>query len=1225
MKQEITLSNTLPSETLRRCISSTAFRWPRHLVLSAWLEHGPFAFWIVQACRPKVLVELGTHNGFSYFAFCQAIRSLGLPTSAYAVDTWKGDEHAGFYGEQVFDEVRAANAPYAGFSQLIRSTFDEALARFEDGSIDLLHIDGRHRYEDVAHDFQTWRPKLSRRAIVLFHDIEVRERDFGVWKLWEELRSRHPSFEFTHGHGLGVLSIGADIPPGVHALLLSATDPLASEGIRACYSSLGARIQQAFNRGGDRGAAAPADENLLLHYTTVLEQETGRLDRNLAEMDTLRRQVNALREESARLTEQSLALTEEKSRLTGELDRVAATHRALQTSMTWKLAARLQRAIAYGQRARYVSGHAARRLLMLLRLQFGRLLTTLRQDVQYVRQLRAIKRSGLFDAPYYAATSPDSPAYTGGLLRHYLFLGGFEGRRPNPLFDSEWYLNTYADVRQLGMNPLVHYVIAGSAEGRDPNPYFDTDWYAAHNPGLDSGFGAPLRHYLVHGTRAAVDPSPHFAAQWYLEKNPDIARQGVPALEHFLCHGASEGRAPNPRDANALRGRAVTEAVVEFRHAAPLGREIALFVTHSPNGRLKPHVRSYLAALRRHGVSVVLIVAADAPWFEPDPPLHDEVEMLVIRQNEGYDFAAWAHLLHLEPTLLDADILYLLNDSLIGPFNDEDFAALLARVRTDPADLVGLTQSSEHHWHIQSYFLALKHRVLASSAFQLFFNSIVILEDKDAVIQGYEINLAPHLQAAGLSCTTLFASPSTDNATIFAWKELIAQGFPFVKVMTLRDAFPGVDTSDWRTVLAASGFDVAIAEQTLREALSSPRPRRDAARSRVPARSTLRRHLPGQQQPPHVLFMGPWNYSNGLAVASRSYISALRHTTSPINFAPIERPFHIHRRIAPAHAICDFSGPADAAIVHLNPDGWEGLLTQAQREALQQARLCIGLWVWEMDNIPDNWLPTFDDVDAIWAPSRYCRDVFAKHARVPVHVIPHVVTENQDAPAAGDIERTKTELGLGREDKVILYAFDGASYLVRKNPFALVRAFAQSGLASRGWKLVLKTKHLFDSPQQGQALQAQVDDTEGVVLINRALDRESMRNLMAMTDIYASPHCSEGFGLTVAEAMVLGKIVVATDYSGTRDFLDASCGFPVRYTLEKLQDTHGHYTQGNAWAKIDEQHLTQSLVQAAGLVECGDRTLGEAARARILHDLSARNVGAMIQDSLQQLMASTTR
>ncbi len=207
---------------------------------SAWHGHVPFAHWVVSATRPEVLVELGTHNGVSYAAMCEQVRREGLATRCFAVDTWAGDEHAGFYGEDVFATLSRFHAErYGTFSRLLRCTFDEALPYLPDGSVDLLHIDGRHGYEDVAHDFATWTPKLSARAVVMFHDTNVRERGFGVWRLWAELRERHPSFEFLHAHGLGVLLVGAEPPEALAGLC--ALDPAGVARVRERFSLLGER------------------------------------------------------------------------------------------------------------------------------------------------------------------------------------------------------------------------------------------------------------------------------------------------------------------------------------------------------------------------------------------------------------------------------------------------------------------------------------------------------------------------------------------------------------------------------------------------------------------------------------------------------------------------------------------------------------------------------------------------------------------------------------------------------------------------------------------------------------------------------------------------------------------------------------------------------------------------------------------------------------------------
>ncbi len=181
---------------------------------SAWEQHVPFALLLIDLVRPKTLVELGTHKGDSYLAFCQALSKLQIQCEAYAVDTWQGEEHAGLYEEEIYTTLNSYHAPrYGSFSTLMRLTFDGAARQLEHKKIDLLHIDGLHTYEAVKHDFETWLPLMSESGIVLFHDTQVRERGFGVYKLWDELCERHQHFEFLHGNGLGILAIGNQIPP----------------------------------------------------------------------------------------------------------------------------------------------------------------------------------------------------------------------------------------------------------------------------------------------------------------------------------------------------------------------------------------------------------------------------------------------------------------------------------------------------------------------------------------------------------------------------------------------------------------------------------------------------------------------------------------------------------------------------------------------------------------------------------------------------------------------------------------------------------------------------------------------------------------------------------------------------------------------------------------------------------------------------------------------------
>jgi hypothetical protein len=244
-----------------------------------WLGHLPFARDLIGSIRPSILVELGTHYGESYFGLCQSVVESGVPCRCYAVDTWKGDEHAGFYGEDVFTDVNEYNERhYASFSRLFRMTFDEAVPRFEDGSIHLLHIDGLHTYDAVAHDVQAWLPKLRPGGVMLLHDVEVKQNGFQVWRLWEELQAKFPTFTFRHQSGLGVLRKPGSFEERDDLLTgLLQAGPEEQEEVRGYYVSCAkwlAILAEEATRRGTLQALLADTEHRLTDADTRLREKT---------------------------------------------------------------------------------------------------------------------------------------------------------------------------------------------------------------------------------------------------------------------------------------------------------------------------------------------------------------------------------------------------------------------------------------------------------------------------------------------------------------------------------------------------------------------------------------------------------------------------------------------------------------------------------------------------------------------------------------------------------------------------------------------------------------------------------------------------------------------------------------------------------------------------------------------------------------------------------------
>jgi hypothetical protein len=373
---------------------------PERRASSCWLEHSPFAMWLTSALRPRMLVELGTFYGTSYCAFCQAIDALGLATRAFAVDTWEGDPHNGPNTHEVLDDLRRHHDPrYSRFSTLLKMPFDEASSRFGDKEIDLLHIDGYHIYEAVRHDFETWRPKMSDRGIILFHDVVERIADFGVWKIWEELTAQYPSFTFVHEHGLGVLAVGPDVPDEVRVLLELRREEI--EPVRTIFHEMGRRLRLASDQ-----------------ETTLRERDAARAERDAtgAERDSLRAERDAARTELAHASAERDRFRVELEATWTERDHILSALRATEEQLAslrreWdeRFSSQSFRAFDQGMlMARRLAPANSRRRLALRR--FARLFEDLaregavgfaRRQVRQVMDPQARRRGGIIslDAP----------------------------------------------------------------------------------------------------------------------------------------------------------------------------------------------------------------------------------------------------------------------------------------------------------------------------------------------------------------------------------------------------------------------------------------------------------------------------------------------------------------------------------------------------------------------------------------------------------------------------------------------------------------------------------------------------------------------------------------------------------------------------------------------------------------------------------------------------------
>jgi hypothetical protein len=251
------------------------------------LEHVPFAMWIIEAHRPRVVVELCVSADNTYCSFLQAIRTLNLEAKCFGFSLGDGQDSGSARGGG-FDALKAYHDPlYAAFSTLRRASFTDALDSVADRSIDLLEISGPSSGEAPFNDLDAWLPKMSSRGVILVQGVEVRQSSPKIQAFWETLSSRYPHFVFAHGRGLGVAYAGSEPLTGQLQALLEAREPGDAAGIRAYFSRLGTSV-------AERAALREAEAKLAELSAPIESQRqatTPSLQKAAAQRDVLTRIV----------------------------------------------------------------------------------------------------------------------------------------------------------------------------------------------------------------------------------------------------------------------------------------------------------------------------------------------------------------------------------------------------------------------------------------------------------------------------------------------------------------------------------------------------------------------------------------------------------------------------------------------------------------------------------------------------------------------------------------------------------------------------------------------------------------------------------------------------------------------------------------------------------------------------------------------------------------------
>ena len=303
--------------------------------------------------------------------------------------------------------------------------------------------------------------------------------------------------------------------------------------------------------------------------------------------------------------------------------------------------------------------------------------------------------------------------------------------------------------------------------------------------------------------------------------------------------------------------------------------------------------------------------------------------------------------------------------------------------------------------------------------------------------------------------------------------------------------------------------------------------------------------------------------------------------------------------------------PQPVNVFHLDAPGARDIDHHHGRD-FRAGKYNIGYWAWELAEFPDAWIQYADYFDEIWTPSHFSADAIAEKLQVPVLVMPHAIAFERPH---GDF---RGEFGLPRGCYLFLFLYDLNSYSERKNPAAVIEAFRRSGLAGSGAALVIKIHNVTGNEADFEKLRTEVAALPGTVLITQTLSRGEIYELESACDCFVSLHRSEGFGLAVAECMYLGKPVISTDWSATAEFVDESCGCPVRCRPVRLERNHGPYAKGQLWAEPDPEHAGWWMRRLFEDRALGAR-LGAAARLRIEENYAPARIGARYRRRLETI------
>ncbi len=343
----------------------------------------------------------------------------------------------------------------------------------------------------------------------------------------------------------------------------------------------------------------------------------------------------------------------------------------------------------------------------------------------------------------------------------------------------------------------------------------------------------------------------------------------------------------------------------------------------------------------------------------------------------------------------------------------------------------------------------------------------------------------------------------------------------------------------------------------------------------------------------------------GIAEVARQIVRSVEHTAIPYSALTYERT--LSRQEHSFGAPDSGSAPFDTNIICVNADQLP-FFHRDVGEAFFRERYSIGVWFWELARFPSRLRPALELVDEVWAASDFVRGAIAAATEKPVHVIPLPIGE----PAPITLSPDQLDLP---EGFLFLFSFDFLSIVERKNPFAVIQAFKRAFQPGEGTVLLIKTVNGSRAARALRRLHLAAGDHPDIHVVDGYVSASVKDATIAACDCYVSLHRSEGFGLTMAEAMAYGKPVIATAYSGNLEFMDEANSFLVPFRLTTIPRRRGPYSAGEQWADPDVDAAAKLMRYVYDHPDEA-RTVGQTARVALRTHHTMQRTAAFVAQRL---------